>query len=176
MATTHTGTNSPLASASSTEEISNLYQEGIIAGVLGAAAIALWFLIVDTFNGRPLYTPTVLGTALFKGGIGLNAPASLPIDLEAVLMFTWVHGLIFIIIGGLASRLLGIAEHNPDVGFGVLLLFVVFEFGFVAINLVFAEAVLQALAWPAVLVGNLLAALSMAGYLRWRHPNLTVNP
>lgn len=176
MATIHTSTNSSLTSASSTEEISNLYQEGIIAGVIGAAVIALWFLIIDTFNGRPLYTPTVLGTALFKGGIGLNAPESLAVNLEAVLMFTWIHGLIFIILGGIASRLLGIAEHNPNVGFGILLLFVVFEFGFVAVNLAFADAVLQALTWQAVLVGNLLAALSMAGYFWWRHPNLTVNP
>lgn len=176
MTTAHTETNTPLLSVSSTEEISNLYQDGIIAGVIGAAVIALWFLIIDTFNGRPLYTPTVLGTALFKGGVGLNTPESLAVNLEAVLMFTWVHGLIFIVIGGIASRLLGIAEHNPNVGFGILLLFVVFEFGFVAINLAFADAVLQALTWQAVLLGNLLAASSMAGYFWWRHPNLTVNP
>jgi hypothetical protein len=176
MATVHSDTDTPLASVSSSEEISKLYQEGIVAGVIGAVAIALWFLIVDTFNGRPLYTPTVLGTALFKGGVGLDAPESLAINTEAVLMFTWVHGLIFIIIGGIASRLLGIAEHNPNLGFGILLLFVVFELGFVAVNLAFAETVLRALTWQAVLVGNLLAASSMAGYFWWRHPNLTVNP
>jgi hypothetical protein len=91
-------------------------------------------------------------------------------------MFTWVHGLVFIILGGIASRLLGVAEQNPNLGFGILLLFVVFEFGFVAVNLAFAEVVLKALAWQAVLVGNLLAAASMAGYFWWRHPNLRVNP
>ena len=176
MATVHTDTTPPIASGSSTEEVSRLYQDGITAGVIGAAAIAIWFLLVDAFNGRPLYTPTVLGTALFKGGVGLDAPESLAVNLEMVLMFTWVHGLVFIIIGGLASRLLGIAEHNPNLGFGILLLFVVFEFGFVAVNMAFAEIVLRALTWQAVLVGNLLAAASMAGYFRWRHPNLTVNP
>ncbi len=176
MATVHTDTTPPIAPVSSTEEVSRLYQDGIIAGVIGAAAIAIWFLLVDAFNGRPLYTPTVLGTALFKGGVGLDAPESLAVNLEMVLMFTWVHGLVFIIIGGLASRLLGIAEHNPNLGFGILLLFVVFEFGFVAVNLAFAETVLRALTWQAVLAGNLLAAASMAGYFRWRHPNLTVNP
>jgi hypothetical protein len=176
MATVHSDTTTPIVSGSSAEEVSQLYQDGIVAGVIGAAAIAMWFLIVDAFNGRPFYTPTVLGTALFKGGIGLEALESLPINLEMVLMFTWVHGLIFIIIGGLASRLLGIAEHNPNLGFGILLFFVIFEFGFVAVNLVFAETVLRALTWQAVLVGNLLAAASMASYFRWRHPNLTVSP
>src|SRR5262249_3001343 len=169
MATTHTETDTPLAPLSSTEEISNLYQEGIVAGVIGAAVIALWFLLIDTVNGRPLYTPTVLGTALFSGGAGLNAPENLAINLEAVLMFTWVHGLVFIVIGGIASRLLGIAEHNPNVGFGILLLFVVFEFGFVAVNLAFADAVLQALSWQAVFLGELLAASSFAlCFLLWR--------
>src|SRR5262245_14707851 len=81
MATVHSDTDTPLASVSPTEELSRLYQDGIVAGVIGAAAIALWFLIVDTFNGRPLYTPTVLGTALFKGGVGLDAPESLAVNL-----------------------------------------------------------------------------------------------
>jgi len=176
MATTHTDTTVPVVSAHSTEDLSKLYQEGIVAGFIGAAVIAVWFLVVDAFNGRPLYTPTVLGTALFKRGAGLDAPGSLAVNLDMVLMFTWVHGLIFIIIGGIASRLLGVAERNPNLGFGILLLFVVFEFGFVAVSMAFAEAVLQALAWQAILVGNLLAAASMAGYFWWRHPNLTVNP
>jgi len=48
-----------------------LYQEGIIAGTCGATIIILWFLILDVLAGHPLYTPHVLGTALFKGGGGL---------------------------------------------------------------------------------------------------------
>jgi len=176
MATTQPSATSPALSVSPAEEVSKLYQEGIVAGVIGAATIALWFLIVDAMNGQPLYTPTVLGTALFKGGAGLASPEGLAVNLEMVLMFTWVHGLVFIIIGGIASRLLGFAEHDPNLGFGILLLFVVFEFGFVAINMLFADAVLRALTWQAVLVGNLLAAASMAGYFWRRHPNLTVNP
>jgi hypothetical protein len=162
--------------ASSTAELSKLYQEGVIAGILGAATVAIWFLIVDAFNGRPLYTPTVLGTALFKGGQGLTSPESLSVNLDMVLMFTWVHGLVFIIIGGIASRLLGLAEHNANLGFGILLLFVVFEFGFVAVNIVFADAVLRALTWQAVLVGNLLAAMVMGGYFWRHHPTMTISP
>jgi hypothetical protein len=176
MATAHTDTEASVVSVRSTEEVSGLYQDGIIAGVIGAAVIAIWFLVIDALNGQPFYTPTVLGTALFKGGAGLNAPENLAVSLDTVLMFTWVHGLVFIILGGIASRLLGVAEQDPNLGFGILLLFVVFEFGFVAVNLAFAEVVLKALAWQAVLGGNLLAAASMAGYFWWRHPNLRVNP
>jgi hypothetical protein len=57
-----------------------------------------------------------------------------------------------------------------------VLLFVIFEFGFVAVTMVLAEDVLQALAWPAVLVGNLLAAAVMGTYFWRRHPNLHIEP
>jgi hypothetical protein len=148
----------------------------MLAGLIGAATIALWFLILDTIAGRPLYTPSVLGTALFRGGAGLEDPKTLPISLEMVLMFTWVHVLHFLVIGGVAAQLLAIAERNANVGFGIVLLFVVFEFGFVAACMLFAEPVLRALAWPAVLVGNLLAAAAMAVTLWRRHPDLVIQP
>ncbi len=157
-------------------ELSSVYGEGIVAGLLGAATVALWFLIVDTLSGQPLYTPTVLGTAVFRGGAGLDHPATLPISFEMVVLFTWVHALVFAAIGGLAARLLAFAEHTANVGFGIVLLFVVFEFGFVAVTMIFAEDVLSSLAWPAVLVGNLLAAGVMGAYFWRRHPNLRIEP
>ncbi|MBI1993451.1 MAG: hypothetical protein HYV05_00210 [Deltaproteobacteria bacterium] len=174
--TTQSGAINRAHLESYSSNISKLAQEGIIAGILGAAAVAFWFLIVDMINGRPLYTPTVLGTALFRAGEGLASPQSLPVSLEMVLMYTWVHGLAFCVIGGAASWLLRLAEENPHIGFGILLLFVVLEFGFLIAVSVFARPVLGALAWPAVLVGNLLAAVGMGTYLWRRHPNLTIRP
>lgn len=79
-------------------------------------------------------------------------------------------------IGGLASKLLSIAERNVNCGFGILLLFVVFEFGFVAAAMVFAQPILRTLALPAVLVGNLLAASAMAVYFWRHHPKLWIAP
>ncbi len=163
------------ASTSPETRTVSLYQEGMIAGLLGAATVALWFLVVDALAGRPLYTPTVLGAALFRRGAGPPLADVLP-DFEMVWMFTWVHGLVFAAIGGLAARLLGLAERHPSAGFGILLLFVVFEFGFIAAAMLFAAPVLRALAWPAVLVANLLAAGVMGGYFRHRHPSLSVRP
>ncbi len=152
-----------------------LYQEGLVAGLVGAATIAVWFLILDSLSGRPLYTPTVLGTALFRRG-GTTPLSDILPNLEMVLMFTWVHGLVFVAIGGIAARLLGLAERQPSVGFGILMLFVFFEFGFIVAAMFFAEPILHALAWPAVLVANILAAAAMGGYFWLRHPNLRVQP
>ena len=152
-----------------------LYQEGLVAGLVGAATIALWFLILDSLSGRPLYTPTVLGTALFRRG-GMTPLSEILPNLEMVLMFTWVHGLVFVAIGGIVARLLALAERQPSVGFGILMLFVFFEFGFIVAAMFFAEPILHALAWPAVLVANILAAAAMGGYFWLRHPNLRVHP
>ena len=157
-------------------DTARLYQEGLVAGIIGALTVALWFLVVDVLHGRPLYTPTVLGTALFGRATVVGSYDTLPVSMDMVLMFTWVHGLAFAAIGGVASRLLAMAERNPNIGFGVLLLFVVFEFGFTVTAMLFAAPVLKALTWPAVLVANLLAAAAMGGYFWLRHPALEVSP
>ena len=170
------GATKSVLTRSDPDEISRFHLEGIVAGAIGAATIAIWFLILDTVNGRPLYTPTVLGTALFRRGEGLASPESLPISFEMVLLYTWVHGLVFAVIGGVASRLLQLAERNPNLGFGILLLFVVFEFGFLSATTLVEGRILQALAWQAILVGNLLAVAAMAGYFWRRHPNLKIRP
>ena len=166
----------PTRSERSTSKTTQIYQEGIVAGALGAVTIAAWFLILDTINGRPLYTPSVLGTALFEHGRGIEAPDTLPISGDMVLVVTWLHLLIFAVIGGAASRLLALAEQQPNLGFGVVLLFVVFEFGFVLAAMIFAQPILHALDWSAILVGNLLAAGAMAAYFWRRHPHLQMRP
>jgi hypothetical protein len=156
-------------------EISRLYIEGIVAGVIGAMTIAIWFFVLDLYYGRPFYTPNVLGAIFFRSGTAPDLN-TLPISFGTVIFYTWVHGLVFCALGGLASKLLSIAERNLNVGFGILLLFVIFEFGFLAAAMVFAEPILHALAWPAVLVGNLLAAASMAAYFWLHHRDLMISP
>jgi hypothetical protein len=160
-------------------ETSTVYREGIVAGIIGAATIAVWFLILDTIQGRPLYTPSLLGTAFFKPGAGLTSPGPLPsssYEFEMVVVYTWVHGLVFCAIGGVAAKLIALAERNPNLGFGILLFAVIFEFGFLVVAALIAEVILQELAWHSILLGNLLAAAAMAGYFWHRHPDLRILP
>lgn len=170
------GTSSRAVAGNAAPEVAAVYAEGIAAGLVGAATIAAWFFVLDAIKGRPFFTPTVLGTALFRGGAGLANPETLPVDFEMVLSFTWVHVLAFILIGVAASRLLGVVERNPSFGFGVILLFVFFEFGFLLACMVFADPVLRALTWVEVLIGNLLAAAAMAAMFWRRHPRLAIRP
>jgi uncharacterized membrane protein HdeD (DUF308 family) len=150
--------------------------EGIVAGLIGAATIAVWFLLLDALNGRPLHTPTVLGTALFRHGTGLDAPDRLSTSAEMVLMYTWVHALVFCVIGVVASKLIVLVERNPEIGFGSFLFFCFFQFGFIIAAFIFAEPVLYILAWPNILGANLLAAGTMAAYFWRRHPKLVIQP
>jgi len=90
-----------------------LYREGVLCGLIGGATIAIWFLILDALAGHPLYTPSLLGTALFKGPLLLPSPQDVPISLNMVLAFSCVHGLIFAAIGAIGSWLLSFAEREP---------------------------------------------------------------
>lgn len=165
--------------ASQAEDTSQTYAQGFIAGSIGAGTLALWFLLLDLLKGHPLLTPTILETALFNHLSGPVDPETLisSVDaVDAVVGFTFIHWLVFALIGCVASRLLALAERNPNLGFGVLLLFIIFEGGFLAATTMLASPVLHSLAWPTVLLGNILAAMGMGLYFWYRHPHLPISP
>jgi hypothetical protein len=166
-------THPPVAAAPETTAV---YAEGLRAGLAGAATIAGWFFLLDAIRGRPLYTPTVLGIALFRHGAGLGNTGTIAPNFDMVMSFTWVHLLVFLLIGIAASRLIGVVERNPSLGFGVVILAVFFEFGFFLACMVFAYPVLHVLTWSEVLVGNLLAATAMGAVFWRRHPRLVISP
>jgi hypothetical protein len=174
MATPTTASSSPQLSSSSVD--SRVYQEGIIAGILGALTVAVWFLVVDMMHGRPFYTPTVLGTALFGRGVWPGTLETLPPSFDMVAMFTWVHVLAFVVIGVVVAHLIAIAERNPNLGFGIVLLFVILQACFTVAAMIVAEPVLRALTWQAILVANFLAAGVIAGYFWLRHPTMQMRP
>ncbi|MGH9363646.1 MAG: hypothetical protein ACRD1B_00045 [Thermoanaerobaculia bacterium] len=151
------------------------WTEAAAAGAIGAATIAIWFLALDVLQGRPLYTPTLLGTALVRGP-GLASPETLPISVGMVLLFTLAHGVVFLAIGAVAAGLIRLAEKNANYGFGLILFFVFFLCGFLFVAMIFAEDVLRALAWPAIFGGNLLAVVAIAFYFKPRHPNVRMRP
>src|SRR4030095_9296979 len=97
---------------SANSALSRTYQEGIGARLLRAAPIPFWFFVIDFISGHPFYTPNVLGTALFRRGAGLDQPQMLPISFEMVLVYTWVHGMLFCAIGGLWFKLLALDRRQ----------------------------------------------------------------
>jgi hypothetical protein len=151
-----------------------VYTEGITAGLAGAATIAIWFFVLDVFRGHPFYTPTVLGRTFLYGG--LRPGEVVTPSFEPVFAFTGVHVLVFLVLGFLAARLSALAARDSNYGFGLVLGAVIFIYGFIGVCMVFAEPVLHALTWPAILVGNLLAVVAMTAVLYRHHKGLRIEP
>ena len=143
-------------------------RDGVVTGLMGAATIMVWFLALDMIGGRPLYTPTVLGTVLLGGDV--SSLESLPASVPVVLFYTVIHGLAFCAVGYVAAWLFAVAEHHPPWIFGLLLFFVLFFCGFLAVPIVTKPAVFEVVTIPAILAGNTLAAIVMGGHLWRRHP------
>jgi len=147
-------------------EQTSVLREGVVAGCLGAAVVAVWFLLFDLARGKPLMTPALLGAAVFYG---VNTPIGLQITLGPILGYTVLHGLAFIALGIVAASLIAASEREPALIIAVVILFACFETFFLAVEAAFGQSMVGALVWWAVLVGNFLAAAAMLWYFLLRH-------
>lgn len=147
-----------------------LLREGVIAGVIGALAIAIWFFFVDLVNGRPLFTPATLGRAMLSIFGPVPAGQSTAV---LVLIYTLVHFAAFILVGLIAAMIVSAANREPSILLGFVVLFAAIEVGFYAfVGLLQQATPLGSLAWYNVMIGNLLAAAAMGTYLLRAHPVL----
>jgi hypothetical protein len=144
-------------------------REGVVAGLLGAAGVAIWFLIVDTIGGRPFYTPSMLGAALLSvfGNPGSEGAVT------HVIVYTLFHGAAFIAVGLVLAFFVHEAEREPEVLAALIILFILFELGvYIATALLAEFNEFGRLAWYQVAVGNAIATLAMGTYMWRRHPKL----
>ena len=148
-----------------------LLREGVVTGLLGAAAVALWFLVVDLAQGRPLHTPALLG-ALVSGSPDPALAAEEGGRAGLAALYSVVHALAFSAVGVLAVFLVHRAQRTPALVGLLLMLFAAIEVAVVAIVAALDVRALGSLAWYQVAVGNLLAALAMGTYLVRRHAGL----
>jgi len=152
-----------------TERPHNFLREGVITGFIGATAIAIWFLLVDTIGGRPFYTPIFLGkgvvSVLGKNMMGDTA-------FTQVLSYTIFHYVAFFIVGILLTVIVHQAERTPGILAGLLVAIVMMSAGFYMIAAAFAQSALGQIAWVQIFVANLLAAGLMLGHLWRSHPKL----
>jgi len=147
----------------------SMLREGVVAGLIGAAVVALWFLVFDLARGKPLLTPALLGAAVFYG---VNTPIGLEPTLGTVVGYTIIHGLAFVAFGIIASAVIAASEREPALVIAVVILFACFETFFLGVVSVLGASVMGALVWWAILVGNFLAAVAMLWYFLLRHRTL----
>ena len=123
-------------------------REGLVAGLIGAAAVAVWFLVYDLLAGAPLRTPALLGAAVLEG---LRDPAALVITLPLVLKYTVIHGAAFVMFGWAAAGLLALADREPRLIFVFVMLLCCFEVFFFALIAMLAEWLFETLEWWTIL-------------------------
>lgn len=141
-----------------------IVREGGVAGLLGAATVAVWFLVFDVIQGAPFQTPAVLWAGLVRGTVTADA-----VGLGPVLGYTVIHVLAFVAFGFLAAALVAGAEREPAMLLALLIFFAAFEIFFLALVTFLARPVLGLVAWWAILIGNFLASVSMLAYFFSRH-------
>jgi hypothetical protein len=139
--------------------------DGVIAGLIGAATIAIWFLFIDAVTRLPLYTPSVLGEGFLLREPGLVLNPQEQDSVRLTLLYSGVHGFVFIVLGVLAAYVFLLFTSKINLGVMLTAIFTVLELGFIATAFIVAKPVLNELAWPIVLTGNFLAAAGMACYL-----------
>ncbi|CAN5281801.1 hypothetical protein BH18GEM1_BH18GEM1_02140 [soil metagenome] len=153
--------------------VPTILAEGFITGIVGAGIVAAWFLLLDSLQREPLWTPSLLGTVIFKG---VDAAANhSEIDPGMVAGYTIVHHLAFVAVGIAASFLVSEMERIPPLGIALLFLFVFFETAFHIFMLAVGQPLLGGIAFWGVAVANLLASGGMAAYLWYRHPRLLMH-
>ena len=146
-----------------------IVRDGIVAGMLGATAVAVWFLGIDLAYGQPFATPTALGRGLLR----LFGPPGQEGMMTFVIAYTLFHYAAFIGAGLLTSVIVHWAQTQPTVLAGAMMLFVAFEIGFTSLSAALRESpLLGTLGWGLVASGNLIAAITMGGYMWRRHPEL----
>src|SRR2546422_568503 len=141
-------------------------RDGVIAGLIGAAVVAVWFLIFDIARGRPLLTPALLGSAVFQG---ITDPSQVIVSAGPILFYTLLHGVAFIGFGVVAASLILAAEREPALLIAFAILFIGFEAFFIGAVAALGRSMLGVLVWWAILAGNMLASVAMLWYFFARH-------
>lgn len=144
--------------------------DGLISGLLGSLTVALLFLARDLTAGWPLWTPSALGAAVFRGETMAQIPEP---ELAMVAAYSVMHGAVFLGIGLIAAfvtetsaRLSAHAVRTT--AFMTLGLFVCFQAVFMGLAAVLGRPLLGELGSGWVAGANFAAALVMAAFLAER--------
>lgn len=144
-------------------------EEGTWIGLIGAAVVALWFLLRDIMAGHPLRTPSILGQVLL---MGKSSPDVDKLDFAGIILYTAAHVFVFLLLGMLVAHLIRWSVKNHFVRYALLQVFLAFELFFCVVLLVFREETRALFPLSSVLIANTLAAIAIGIYLWRHHPEL----
>ena len=147
----------------------SIIREGVVAGALGGAIVALWYLLCDTIGGRPFHTPALLGAIIFNGLHGHDVGAA---TLTPVLSFTVLHFAAFIVFGLASALVIAAAEREPLLALGALMVYACYEICFLALVTALDASALDAIGWWKIAAANVITLATVFGYFQYRHSQI----
>jgi hypothetical protein len=152
------------------EQRSSISWQGLVAGLIGYATVAIVIAIGNVLLGRsPFHTAALLGSAMFYG---LDDPRQLMVWAGPVFAYNGFHLFVFLALGIFGAWLASLSEKGPHFWYigAIAMLFVAFHlFGaYLFVN----EGIRSALSPWALLGAGFVAMLAMTTYLVAVHPRL----
>ena len=147
----------------------SIIREGVVAGTLGGAVVALWYLVCDSIAGRPFHTPALLGAIFFNGLHGHDVGAA---TLAPVASFTVLHLAAFIAFGLASAFVIAAAEREPLLVLGALMVYACYEVCFLAFVTALDASALGALGLWKIAAANAITLVTVFGYFQYRHPQI----
>jgi hypothetical protein len=149
-------------------------REGLIVGVIGYGAVAVFYTLFDLLAGRGwVFTLDLLGKVLFRG---VRDPAVLQLpmqpDLGAMFVYNLLHLAISLAVGLFVAGLVARAERRPRIGYSMLLVLVAGYLITVAAIAVLARDIAPLLPLWSIVIVNTLAAIGGGLFLWHAHPDL----
>jgi hypothetical protein len=153
--------------AAQAHQIAAIVEDGVLAGMIGATVVAVWFLLFDTLLREPFFTPSLIGSVVF---LGKNVSEVTSVNTTMVFAYTGIHGALFLVAGTAIAWMFSLIERNPQFGLVLLLLFLLFESVIFGFEVAIVPSLVGALGAWAVGLANLLSAIAMFWFLLRRRP------
>jgi len=152
------------------KRISGVVARGAAGGIVGATALALWFLVLDGVAGVPFRTPSFIAHAMF----GFD---DVRVAAGPILLYTLIHYAAWVLVGVVVAflRTKVKALTALPILIGLALGFALFDLVFYTSLAVTGVDVVDELGWEIVLSGNMFAGVCLVWFLHLVRPTRTVS-
>jgi hypothetical protein len=141
-------------------------KRGVVAGLFGALAVAVWFFVLDIVAGRPFQTPAALGSSLLFGKTTIEMSA------RVIIAYCVFHFVAFMLVGVLFVWITEKIERRPSFMLFALLFLILGEALALANLASYAQWGLGSLGVWSVTIANILGIAVMGWYIWATHPRL----
>jgi hypothetical protein len=144
--------------------------QGLVAGLIGYAVVAIVFSLTDAFAGRSaVYTAALLGGAYFYGARTL---AEVVVAPGPVLAYNGAHLVVFLALGLFVALLTELAERGPQLWYVGMLSYFLVAFHLYALAFSLPDLLRDVMLGWGTLACGIAASLAMGLYMVWSHPRL----